>query len=89
MVKGTTRGGFKFSIDPKNVKDMRVVELAAKATREPLYMPELASRILGESQKEALYKHLEDSKGRVDPERFGEELEDIMGAIDKDEETKN
>ena len=89
MVKGTTKGGFKFSIDPNDVKDMRVVELAAKAKYDGLYLPELASRVLGEKQKEKLYDFLQESKGRVDPDKFGESLEEIMDAINQDDETKN
>ena len=89
MVKGTTTSGFKFSIDPDNVKDMRVVELAAKVRYDGTYLPELASRILGDSQKEKLYKFLEDSKGRVSPEKFGDALDEIMIAVNNADETKN
>lgn len=89
MVKGTTTNGFNFSIDPDNVKDMRVIELAAKVKYDGTYLPELASRILGEKQKEKLYDFLADKKGRVSPEKFGDALEEIMTAINQAEETKN
>lgn len=89
MVKGTTESGFKFTVDPDNVKDMRVIELAAKAKHDGLYLPELAGRILGDSQKEKLYEHLADNKGRVSPDKFGNALEEIMSAIDSADETKN
>ena len=89
MIKGTTKDGFNFSINPDNVKDMRVIELAAKSRHDGLYVPELAERILGESQKERLYKHLQDKKGRVSPDKFGSALDEIMAAVDAAEETKN
>ncbi len=89
MVKGTTKDGFKFSVDPDNVRDMRVVELAAKAQHDGLYVPELADRVLGHNQKEKLYDFLADSKGRVNPDKFGEALEEIMTAVNQNEETKN
>ena len=89
MVKGTTTNGFNFSIDPDNVKDMRVIELAAKVKYDGTYLPELASRILGEKQKEKLYDFLADKKGRVSPEKFGDALEEIMTAINQAADTKN
>ena len=89
MIKGTTKSGFSYSVDPDNVKDMRVIELAAKTKYDGLYVPELASRILGEKQKERLYKHLEDKKGRVSPDKFGDALDEIMTAVNNADETKN
>ena len=89
MVKGTTTTGFNFSVDPDDVKDMRVVELIAKVKYDGSYVVELANRILGEKQKNALYKHIEDKKGRVSSDKFGNELEEIMTAVEKSEETKN
>ena len=89
MVKGTTTTGFNFSIDPDNVKDMRVIELAVKSKRDGTYIVELAERILGEKQKEKLYDHLADKKGRVAPDKFSDALGEIMDAVDKAEETKN
>lgn len=89
MVKGTTTTGFNFSVDPDNVKDMRVIELLAKTKYDGLYFPELADRILGAKQKEKLYDHLADKKGRVSPAKFGDALEEIMTAVNEAEETKN
>lgn len=89
MVKGTTSTGFKFSIDPDNIKDMRVIELVAKSKYDGSYFPELANRILGEKQKEKLYDHLADDKGRVLPDKFGDALSEIMYAVNKADETKN
>ena len=89
MIKGTTKDGFNYSVDPDDVKDMRVIELMAKTKHDGTYFPELASRILGDKQKERLYKHLEDKKGRVSPDRFGDALDEIMTAINNAEETKN
>ena len=88
-VKGTTSTGFNFSIDPEDVKDMRVVELMAKVKHDGSYIVEMANRILGEKQKDALYKYLEDKKGRVNSEKFGNALEEIMEAVNKAEQTKN
>lgn len=89
MVKGTTKDGFNFSVDPDNVKDMRVVELMAKTKYDGLYFPELANRVLGEKQKEKLYDHLADKKGRVSLDKFSNALEEIMIIVNEAEETKN
>ena len=42
-VKGTTSTGFNFSIDPEDVKDMRVVELMAKVKHDGSYIVEIYS----------------------------------------------
>ena len=64
MVKGTLNNGFVFEVDEQNC-DMRFVEALAKADTNSLLVPKVAEMLLGAEQKEALYKHIADDKGRV------------------------
>lgn len=89
MVKGTTRTGFKFSIDPLAIKDMEFIELAAEAEENGLVLPKMLERVLGKKQKDKLYDHVRDSKGRVLIDVINEEVEDIFNALNQDNETKN
>ena len=64
MVKGTTKTGFKFSIDPDAIKDMEFIELMAAADENPLKYPAMIERMLGKEQKDKLYEHCRNEKGR-------------------------
>lgn len=86
MIEGKTRTGFVFKFDEANANDMRFVETLAKLEDNFLVFPKVITMLLGEEQKEALYKHIEDENGRVPVESMQAEFEDMMSA---NEETKN
>lgn len=89
MVKGTTTSGFKFSIDPDAIKDMEFIELAAEAEENGLMLPKMLERVLGKKQKDKLYDHVRNSKGRVMIDDINNEVEEIFNALNQDNETKN
>lgn len=89
MVKGTTKSGFKFSVDPDVISDMEFVELVAESEDNGLVFPKLIQNILGKKQKESLYEHVRNKKGRVPMDAIREELDDIFNAINSANETKN
>lgn len=78
MTKGVLDNGFKFEIDEEALNDMRYIELIREAGDDPIKSLELAEATLGVEQKERLYKHLEDKKGRVSPEAFYDALGEIF-----------
>lgn len=90
MKSGKTSSGFDFEFNEKNIDDMRWIEKLAKLETNPLLIGEVASQLLGDEQKESLYKHLEDEEGKVPVERFNREFEEIMTiASTTDEDVKN
>ncbi len=78
MTKGILENGFEFEIDEEALNDMRYIERIRKAGDDPVSSLELAEATLGVEQKERLYKHLEDDKGRVPPEAFYNALSEIF-----------
>lgn len=89
MVKGTTKTGFKFSIDPDAVRDMEFIELAAAAEENGLLLPKMIERVLGKSQKQKLYDHVRNSKGRVMVDDINDEIKEIFDSLNTNNETKN
>lgn len=78
MIKGTTKSGFEFEIDEEMLNDYRFFKELARVDDDPLRFPFLLEKMLSEEQEERLMKHLEDDKGRVDPEKVMEEIKDIF-----------
>lgn len=89
MVKGTTKSGLKFSVDPDVINDMEFIELAASAGENGLALPRLIEWVLGEKQKKALYDHVRNAKGRVLVSDIKPEFDQILEAINKHNQTKN
>lgn len=78
MTKGKLDNGFEFEIDEEALDDMRYVELIRSAGDDPVASLELAEATLGVEQKERLYKHLENDKGRVPSEAFYDAISEIF-----------
>lgn len=89
MVKGTTKTGFNFSVDPEVIRDMEFIELAAAAEENGLVLPKMIERVLGKKQKQALYDHVRNKNGRVLIEDINDEVEDVFNALNTNAETKN
>ena len=88
MIKGVTESGFKFSIDPKKVKDYRFVKLVGESKKDPSVLPQAINLALGDDLEAKLISHVED-KGYVDFEILSNEFAEMLMAINKAEETKN
>lgn len=78
MIKGKTKSGFEFEIDEEQLNDYRFLKEIARVEDNPLRFPFLLEKMLSDEQEERLLKHLEDDKGRVDPEKVMEEIKDIF-----------
>lgn len=84
MRKGATESGFKFEFDEQDWNDMRFIELMAAADENPLKYPAMIERMLGKDQKDRLYAHCEDEKGRVPAEAVKKEIDDIFEIAGQD-----
>lgn len=78
MIKGKTKSGFEFEINEEQLNDYRFLKEVARVEDNPLRFPFLLEKMLSEDQEERLMKHLEDDKGRVDPDKVMEEVKDIF-----------
>lgn len=78
MVRGKLENGFEFEIDEEMLDDMRFIELLSATYNDPVKVIDLANFALGSEQKERLYKHLEDEKGRVKTQAFSDAMEEIF-----------
>lgn len=82
MRKGTTKSGFEFEIDEKNLDDMRILDMAiALDEGDVTKISPLAKRVLGEKQRENLYRHLEEKEGRASIQRVVEEVIEIFTSV--------
>ena len=89
MVKGTTKTGFKFSVDKDALMDLEFVEAAAASEENGLLVPKVLEKLLGEKQKTQLYDHVRNKKGRVMIDNVKDEIADIVEALQQDKEAKN
>lgn len=87
MRSGKTESGFEFEIDETELNDMEFIELLAEAQSDALMFPKTIERLLGKEQKQKLYDHLRNDKGRVPVEAATEILVEIMTLAGED--TKN
>lgn len=87
MVTVKLQNGFKVKVDPEQLNDMYFVEALAQVESDILALPKVCAMLLGEEQKKALYKSLEDENGRVKLEAVSEAITEIMTKAG--EETKN
>lgn len=78
MIKGKTKSGFNYEIDEEALNDYRLLKEIARVEEEPLRFPFLLERLLTSEQEEKLLDHLEDEKGRVDPDKVMDEIKDIF-----------
>ena len=92
-IKGKTQSGFSFTVDVRRMRDIRFIELLAeseKGENPTLVLPRLVKMVLGDQQKEKLYKHLEDKDGFVDSTAVEAEMVEVFNIVkEKSEEVKN
>ena len=87
MRKGTTESGFRFKFDEEDWNDMEFIELMAEVEENVLKYPAMIERMLGKEQKDALYEHCRNDKGRVPLEAIKNEIDEIFDIAGQD--TKN
>ena len=82
MIEGTTKTGFKFSVDPVSLEDFYLLEAFGRAQNGDVSaFSTLLSLMLGEDQKKALLRHCEDEKGRAAFSRVGDEIAEIYKTV--------
>ena len=86
MIQITTDNGFACTIDKSSMDDMRIldalVDLQNGAKMDQIVaLRTITDRLLGGEQKEALYKHLEETLGRASTGAVQSELFDIFTKI--------
>lgn len=84
MRKGTTESGFKFKFDEQDWDDMEFIELMAAADENPLKYPAMIERMLGKEQKDRLYEHCRNEKGRVPTDAVKKEIDEIFEIAGQD-----
>ena len=83
MIRGKLSSGFEFHLDENIFDDFELVELYAKVAKNPIWIGDLAERLLGAEQKKALVEYLRKEDGEVHTtDMFGalKEIEDAIPA---------
>lgn len=65
IIKGTTKSGFNYQIDPDIFFDMEFWDKMAETDDNPFLLPKVISIALGEEQKDNLYNFCRDKSGKV------------------------
>ena len=81
MIKITMGDGFKIELDENVFDDFELVELYAKVAKNPIWIGDLAEKLLGTEQKKALIEHLRDDNGKVHTTAVMNALKEIEEAI--------
>lgn len=81
MIKGRLESGFEFELDDNIFDDFELVELFAKVAKNPIWIGDLAEKLLGAEQKKALVEHLRDENGKVHTTAVMNALKEIEEAI--------
>lgn len=79
MINITMGDGFEIRLDDNVFDDFELVEIYAKVAKNPIWIGDLAERLLGAEQKKALIEHLRDKDGKV-------HTIDVMNALKEIEE---
>nr|DAT40772.1 MAG TPA: hypothetical protein [Caudoviricetes sp.] len=77
MLKGKTKTGFEYEFDENLFKDYELVELLAEVDDNPLVLPQIFKKLIGDRVKN-LKDHVRDENGVVDIEKMVAEFEDII-----------
>lgn len=86
-----TKSGFVFSVDDKNIFDMRTVDALVAMQDEALSEAERSVSLvrairflLGEKQKDALFSHIAKKHGNAEPYAVGQEFKEILLLLEGD-----
>lgn len=78
--------GFKYLIDLSKLNDMRFLDVLAEAQASQVEFPKVVRFMLGEEQRNELYKYLEERQGSVPVEVV---IKDFYELMEKVKELKN
>ena len=88
-MQGTTKSGFKFEVNEEAVKSMEFIDLVAELDEKPMLIGKVVKFMLGDEQKEKLYKHVRGDKKYTPAKDVDKEVEEIFDIINEVPETKN
>ena len=88
-MQGKTSSGFKFEVDEEAVKSMEFIDLINDLDEKPTMIGKVIKFMLGEDQKEKLYKHVRGGRKFTPAEDVNKEVEEIFNLINEAPETKN
>lgn len=77
-MKGTTTKGFEFEIAEEVLDDMELVDYVAGVEENPLLLPKLCTKLLGEEQKKMLYDFYRTKDGRVPIQEVSDAITEIF-----------
>lgn len=78
MIKGTTKSGFKFEVQDETLNDYELFEMISVVDGNPLILPRLVARLLGEEQKNNLINHVRGENGIAPLDKVGDEVKEIF-----------
>lgn len=88
-MQGTTKSGFKFEVNEEAVKSMEFIDLVAELDEKPMLIGKVVEFMLGDEQKEKLYKHVRGDKKYTPAKDVDKEVNEIFDIINEVPETKN
>lgn len=82
MIKGVTKSGFSFEITNERLDNFELVPLFIKADKNPIYITEVARKMLGDKQFENLKKRCT-KDGQVSSNKMFKEIGEILAKSNK------
>lgn len=94
IIKGTTSGGFAFSVPENRYDDMELLDALSDMDTNHSFeaLKDASTLLLGKDQKKALYAHLRENEGGASVENFVKALREILAECDRavqDKRVKN
>jgi len=78
MLKGTTESGFRFEVEDETLNDYELFELISEVDGNPLLLPKLVKKLLGDEQKNNLINHVRGEDGRAPLDKISQEVMEIF-----------
>ena len=78
MLKGTTKSGFKYEVQDEALNDYELFELISEVDENPLILPKLILKLLGEKQKNNLITHVKKEHGTAPLDVVSNEVMEIF-----------
>ena len=78
MLKGKTESGFEYEVSDAAMNDYELVEILAEVDTNPLLLPRLVKKLLGDKQKNKLLDHLRTKDGNVPIDLISTEIMEIF-----------
>ena len=88
-MQGKTKSGFEFEVDEDVITSMEFVDMVAELDEKPMKIGKVVRFMLGEDQKEKLYKHVRGDKKLTPAKDVDKEVNEIFDIINEVPETKN